>query len=470
MGYSSEARSRGLLDCPTEIFNEIFGLDTSPADLASLCRTNKSVSILTEPLLYAKVEWEWLEADHPPPITLLLRTLLHRPDLATHVESLILRGETFIFSCKKRKSPPLPSRPGLSDHEIENAIRKTTASEANTGLADQWISAARAGSMDAFVALLLVRLPRLARLVLETNFARDMDLVGRAVLCETTRSSGASFRRLRSVDIFAREDWDATPTSIDNTEAALAMFYLPSVQHIRATVGSPKGAFGWPAQAPDPSTLTSLELFDIREPHLGELLKVTPCLRRLSWTWYKNPDMHHTSHIVDLDAISAALECVGETLTELDISADTDEGCGVDFPRLEFQGALDGLRKLRYLERLRIPLIFLMGSASAGLDARRRRLEDVVPSTLRHVTLTHELGMNDCFVNGDHSWDDGDQFDKIASWLQASKVATPHLRSMDFEFGIWAPSGWNASMRDSLRRLGAEMGIKVECTYLSGSR
>lgn len=496
MDYMPEPRwSTSILDCPVEIFHAIFALDTSPADLASLCCASKSVNALAQPLLYSKIEWEWLEAARPPPITLLLGTLVRRPDLAAHVQHLVLRGETFIFSHRKKKSPPLPAgHRGLSDDDIASAIRKIIPTtdvddDDDTNLADDWLSAARAGRMDAFVALLLVHLPRLARLVLETNFARDMDMIGRAVLAHRS-----FFQHLRSVDVFARHDWAVSPTHIDNTDAALSLFYLPCVAHMRVTIGSsPRSTFRWPAPfPPDPRHLTSLELLDIREPHLGEVLRATTktCggggggggngLRSLAWTWYKSADVPHTSHVADLDAVCAALAEVGETLVALDISADTDEGCGggddgggADVPRLEFHGGMEGLRaRMGCLERLRAPLVFLLGPAGdeASRRRRRRRLEDVMPAAVRHVTLTHELGMSDCTVNGDHAWGDEDQFDRIVAWLRVSGLVTPRLRRLDLEDGsIWAPSGWDASMRERLRRIGDEVGVQVEYTHLSTS-
>lgn len=320
--------------------------------------------------------------------------------------------------------------------------------------------------MDALVALLLIHLPQLTTLVLETNFAKELSMIGQVILHKCTSTGGTSvLQRLQTIKISLEADWDTRNTSINNTDAVLAMFYLPKVQHIEADIGNPPSMLKWPAAfRPDLSNLTSLDLYTIREPHLGEILMATQNLRSLSWLWDYNPDLLHSSPVIDLDAISAALRHVQRTLTHLNISATTDEGDGVEFRRLTFRGTMDGLRDMQRLETLQAPFVFLLGVPGPG--AEERRLEDVLPSTLRHLTITQELGMWGCSVNRDLAWDDEDQYEKIASWLGCSEARSrPYLRSMRLEFGIWSPLDfglWGVEMQDRLRNLGSEVGVDAE--------
>lgn len=430
-------------------------------------RTNKALNIVAVPILYSSIEWAWLEEDRIPLIGFLLCTILNRPDLAAHVKSLTLRGSTFSLPPFTGKKPPLvpaSSRAGLrlNDDELESVISQATLDSA---LADSWIAAAREGRMDALVALLLIHLPQLTTLILETNFAKEKSMIGQVVLHECT----SVLQQLQTIKISLETDWDTRNTTIDNTDAVLAMFYLRKIRYIQAEIGNPPNLLKWPgAFTPDSSDLTSLDLYSKREPHLGEILKVTQNLTSLSWLWDYDPDLLHYSPVIDLDAISAALRHVHRTLTHLNISATTSEGDGVDFRRLTFPGSMDGLRDMQCLETLQAPFVFLLGVPGPG--AEERRLEDVVPSTLRHLTITQELGMWGCIVNDDFAWDDEDQFEKIASWLASpqscsSSTRRPYLQSMSLEFGTWSPLEfglWGVEMQNRLRNLGGEICVDVE--------
>lgn len=471
-----------ILNVPHELLQAIFALDLSSRDLTSLCRTNKKINTIATHVLYSKIEWEWLGPSCIPPMFLFLRTLLQRKDLATHVKSLNLRGGTFSHSPFSGKKPPVvQDLPGLEYNEIDTAIRSATLDPV---LTTSWISATRTGRMDALVALLLSQLPHLTRLTLETNFAKEMSWIGYVVLYKTTGENPPALQRLRAVKISITIDWDTSPARMDNTDAVLAMFYLPNIQHIEADIGNPSSTLAWPAHTPDPSSLTSLKLYTIREPHLVGILKVTRNLKSLSWLWDYCPDMLYTSPVVDLDAISAALKHVQKTLTDLTIDATTDEGTGVEFSRLGYRGTMgDALRNMQCLERLQAPFTFLLGPPVPGSASQvdheecpplppgatrsqvEQRLEDVLPPTLRHLTITQELGMWGCVVNCDLAWDDEAQFAQIASWLRSASATTPHLRSMCLEFGTWSPLEfglWGVEMQDRLRSVGAEVGVDIE--------
>lgn len=338
--------------------------------------------------------------------------------------------------------------------------------------AKSWISAAVAGRMDALVSLLLVQLQHLEKLVLETSFAREMSFIGQAILCKCLyKDSTPVWQQLRTIEISVLVDLNTSPVTIDNTDAVLAMFYLPNFQHIQADIGIPPRMLKWPGQQePNPVMLTSLNLYTIREPHLGEILRVTRNLKTLHWFWNYSPDMLNCSPVLDLNAISAALQHVQATLTDLHIDADTDEGVnGIEFQAVHFHGAMDGLCNMRVLERLHLPFVFLLGAPepkSPEPNSNARHLEGMLPRTLRHLNITQELGMWPVPVNKHLAWDDEDQYEKIAAWLRNAKAgAAPLLRSLRFEFGTWSPVDfnlWPVPMQERLISIGAEVGVDVE--------
>jgi hypothetical protein len=110
---------------------------------------------------------------------------------------------------------------------------------------EEWIQELRAGSMDAFAALLISQLPNLKCLHLGKNFTRESRLIGmmlRSALCEDSRNSHiSSFAYLRDVsaqcpdlDFYIRRY-----TDIRNTADVLPLFYLPSIEQLRVSIDNP---------------------------------------------------------------------------------------------------------------------------------------------------------------------------------------------------------------------------------------
>lgn len=453
---------KSLLDCPVEILRVIFSHDTSLAGLDSLSRTSRDIRVLTEPLLYSRIEWEWVRRERPPRVALLLRTLLHRPDLAAHVRVFAIRAKGWVIRYFHwEEAATLSGHPGLSDQEVEDAVRKASP---DPSLAARWISEARALVMDAFVALLLAQLPGLTELILTCPLSRNMGMVGRLMLSGASHDHGR-FRRLRSVQVDLDPDWNNRLENDDGMEDALAMFYLPSVRHIEAVIGNPRSTFAWPASTPEPSALTSLNLRGIREPHLADILKSTRSLTRLSWEWFKTPEMRRTSYVLDLDAVSAALGHVEATLAELIITADLSPGQAPELPRIEIRGAVESLRAMQRLESLQVPYIFLLGSAAVPHN-HTRRLQDALPQTLRRLSLTNEMDCYQWHVNDEHGWSLEHQFDTISAWLQASRTATPLVHTL--VLAEWKWDQWDSDMFIDLRDVGTACDVLVEYRWSRG--
>ncbi|KAF4617038.1 hypothetical protein G7Y89_g15111 [Cudoniella acicularis] len=67
--------------------------DVSQPDVGSVSRANKRFHAFAKPLLYRKIQWVWSQ-DYTPPILLLLRTVLQRPDLAAQVQHVDFGSES----------------------------------------------------------------------------------------------------------------------------------------------------------------------------------------------------------------------------------------------------------------------------------------------------------------------------------------------------------------------------------------
>lgn len=74
-------------------------------DLVRVSSVNRRFHTLVEPHMYHTIQWTW-ERYKIPPILLLLRSILARPLLATHIRRVDLRGDTFHLPPFRRKFPP----------------------------------------------------------------------------------------------------------------------------------------------------------------------------------------------------------------------------------------------------------------------------------------------------------------------------------------------------------------------------
>lgn len=85
------AHRRSLLDCIGDADYAVFEA-LSLRDQGALSRVSKTSRAIIEPFMYTHIDLRWygFEENKRTPIGKLLRTLLHRPDLAAHVRRVIL--------------------------------------------------------------------------------------------------------------------------------------------------------------------------------------------------------------------------------------------------------------------------------------------------------------------------------------------------------------------------------------------
>lgn len=446
-----------LVDCPEEIYDTILEFIPPPA-LRNLCLVNRRLRFIAEPRLYRRIEWTWQDPEipawiqpprPPPPIQLLLRTLLSRPELGIHVRRLVLRGFNPLHRC-----PKLPTDCSGLDEAVSVVERF------GVPYVDLWVRELRSGTVGAFVALLLSQTPQLEIIHADGSFAVEGQLVGlliKSALQERHGHNLPTFTRVHKMiwDDDFKKTWQKGMRGRNFTSclSGWELFSLPSVKTIAATINNPF-PFAWPMDIPDPSNLTSLRLSHVREPLLCQLLAITRGLRSLEWNWYydwgnygyqprpasltRSPNIENP--VVDLDQLAQAVLQVAGTLTELVVTGYIETYDIIEPEARAFiRGSLSGIISLEKLERLEAPVHMLMGFFT---PPGKNTLPDPLPTNLEYLDISSDLAFE---IDPDVWWEDdyhGMILDLIKPWLQHDYCmqATPQLRGIGVRVSLSWPS------------------------------
>ncbi|TGO48074.1 hypothetical protein BCON_0252g00020 [Botryotinia convoluta] len=443
-------QASGLLRCPTEIHCMIFQF-LSAEDFYGLFWACKILNGIAEPFLYSEIQLNWRKHSRPPRIISLIKNILSRPHLAIRVKGLTLGksgGESMRSITTIRDI-----RLTVDGTDLEQLIEVIKTFNIDYG--DIWISELRNRNMDAFVAILLCKLPNLIYFRLNPNFLYDSEIVGfvlRSTLSKDSNCGIASFQRLQHVTFkqttigrFRRENL--------NPQDILPFFSFPNIVCLSAAIDTPID-YGWPLNSrPVASTLTSLDLDMVKAGMLYHILSVTTGLKTLRWRWHHYGNCRAT---IRYDVIIGALSLVRNTLTDLTISAE-NEVANAYSSWVGVTGSLDGLVNFNFLKRLEINLEFLLGSISSP----------IVPKNIEVLTLTDDKELD---------WQNYVHYHKVAtaiqSWLGAWETSTPHLRSIRFllmydyqEFDSTPTRDLyklDRTMRLHLHRLSVATGVEIE--------
>ncbi|PGH17918.1 hypothetical protein AJ79_00817 [Helicocarpus griseus UAMH5409] len=453
-----------LLNIPEDVLRLILA-SLSSANLWAVCLTHTALRTLAEPFLYSHIQWIW-DRSHNPPIVPFLRTILRRPELALRVKSLILEGNTLGSSAYHKNRHKYTKFP-VNETDLDELIKCIKGM--NVPYSALWIHEIRAGTMDAFVALLLFQLPRLKRLQLSESFTNQSRLIGmvlRTRLCDEPKDSYTpSFDQLQDVSslYFDPGFYIRHYTAARNTADVLPFFYLPSVERITAAIDNPT-VFAWPAaHAPNPSRLASLDLAMIREGNLGHVLSVAKELKTLRWEWFYREDLQSglVTDIIDLDQIAADLSHVRETLTDLTIEAESGTLESDLQPHVRIKGKFRAFSDLNALKRLKVPLPLLMGLSP--FESKANCLAETLPKGMESLTITDDL-----YLQERYEWEDFHLFEILQIWLQDWKISTPHLQEFHLYLKLMACGEWGPEMRERLKNLGVQVGIHVKITKIAG--
>lgn len=141
-------------------------------DLSAFSCASKHHRALVEPSLYREIRWGLDEAgpeERSPPVHLLLRTILDRPELASYINCLAfcLRQPRYQTSrssilCMHWKEPDPTSTEMM---RVRTLIRSFQfAAE------DVWISQFEKGGVDLFIALVILQSINLRHLILDDDY------------------------------------------------------------------------------------------------------------------------------------------------------------------------------------------------------------------------------------------------------------------------------------------------------------
>lgn len=415
----------------------------SRQDLLALSCASKSIRTAVEPTLYREItfNWEGNSKSHPP-VHLLLRSVVSRPELASCIERLEFWGQKPYDdwkNCKWRRRLKIPVGPSRS---IWTFDKKSAFPSADVMLLaasiiksldlpaeNHWLEGLHRGEADVFIALLLSRTSKLRHLRLDSDFQWETGFVGSILTNAADMSQKPFLEALEHVDYSGNIEnaFQITYHDVDLNQI-LPLFSMPSVRSVSMAVSAKD--IVWPSQTAPKSFITSLTLHhtQLSEEMLGQLLLATPSLRFLGYqSWFDidsggRPGRAHWEFF-DCAKLGQSLSYVQHSLEHLVISVQfvslqTDVALG-GFRGMA--GKLDTLNGFKKLHSLVIPSIVLLGWT---VDSPRK-MGDILPLSLRHLCLTddlHELG--------EDKWGDEALLPLIQEFLEERSFSASKLESI----------------------------------------
>ncbi|KAF2182855.1 hypothetical protein K469DRAFT_221841 [Zopfia rhizophila CBS 207.26] len=368
----------------------------------------------------------------------LLRTLLERPELISHVKAFRLFGP---HPCWTKYNPwqqddetwsvnlwGLEGCTTLSKAQIilsSNHFYQLVDEEMHKSLAQF-----RGRSKDALAILVLTRFAELMTLELGDGF-----LMYSLFIPQILKRAAHLFPKLQHVILGDRTPDPGNAVSYMDLGLIRPIFYLSSVQTFEWTMTEP-WQFRWNqasgSPAPRNECLTKLHLFrsNIRENTLGKLLAATPNLRCLHYEYECLFNRFGPGALLlDISGLNNALSRVRSTLEECTISLGLASGSasskeilqqGLQLPPI--QGTLTVLKEMKKLTKVEVPMILILGWFSDFAA----RLEEVLPTGIE------ELMLRDDFVNF-CPWAVGLNCNKkirlVGEFIEARSVHAPRLNT-----------------------------------------
>ncbi|KAM5352642.1 hypothetical protein ACJ41O_005364 [Fusarium nematophilum] len=448
-----------LTACPKELQHSILEM-LSPHDLHSVSLVNRDLRIVAEPLLYANAEMKWSQ-DKVPPVVLLLRTIIDRPELAAYIRRLHLDGEGGSTGLYWNSYSLVVPTIDLQINEASALVNRTKV--AHAGL---WIHELHAGTMDSVLSLLISQLPNLTSLHLGASFTSVIRLLGmmlRAALCEPSEHQLPRYHNLSEVTFHRPQR-----KTIQNTADVLSFFYLPGIRHFSGEIDTPD-KFEWPAKKPPSPPLESLELSGIREEPLERLCSFLGSVQKMEWEFCYDMELDHGGSqsgtgVMRLDKIAKAMHHLRYTLTDLTITANWHAGDHASiyqaaelplyevvsgYPPRTVQGSLDGLTSLHNLSRLQVPWIYLVGELPSS---PHKRLRDGLPGNIETLVLTSDSDYFESF-----NWSDESIYEVVVEELRWRIRNMTRLRCISLLF--WLPEEPERRMRLGLAA--AQAGVEL---------
>lgn len=356
---------------PIELFHMILDYLLTK-DLSAFSRTSKHHQALVEPILYRQIHWEprlaWPD-ERAPPVHLLLRSILTRPELASYINEFIfrLRAPSFQF----RKYPCLwnhwkkPSPTSSEMVRVRSLIRSFQFTSE-----DLWLSRLKLGEVDVFIALIISQSTRLRHILLDDP--RDDSnpyLLGEVLEKAISMNFLNALEHVEFSNNFndpqADQQWVKS-----NFRAIQPLFSFPSLKKLRMSL--PNEDPRWLSAKLPTTRLKSLALHNsqVSVQTLGVLLKAAPSLASLRYDAWINVDKvpnppKEPWEYFDCTQLDRALAPLQSTLQELQISLNFfSDGLIYIEPMAKFRGTagkLETLRNFGQLTQLCMPTTLLSG-------------------------------------------------------------------------------------------------------------
>lgn len=314
---------------PRELYQMI--LDFMPRrDLSALARTSRKTRILVEPSLYREIRWksEDLKKRIHPPIDLLLRTIISRPELASFVQYLALCYWKPSWAYISELEPGCGSyKPDFTSQEIGQT--ELLIKSLHVPAEGRWLTGLWSGKVDLFFALLITQLTALRRLYLPSNYHQLDSFFG--VFLERAIARGL-FQALESVEYNNANDDGLNQSEkrfVDmGLDHVLPLFSITSLKYLR--IALPNQTISWPGGHAPISMLKTLVLnyCHASPEQLGQLLLATCALKSLIYDAWIDVDLPtinkssraNSSEVFDSSELNLALLPLKESLEQLHIS------------------------------------------------------------------------------------------------------------------------------------------------------
>lgn len=423
-------------------------------DLSALSCTSKHHRALVEPILYRNIHWEpvlsWPD-ERAPPVHLLLRSILIRPELASYIDEFkfCLRAPSFQF-CKYPFLWNHWKKPSPTSNEmmrVRSLIRSFQfASE------DVWLSRLKLGEVDVFIALIISQSTRLRRILLDD----PLDDSNPCLLGEVL-DKALSMNFLCALEHVEYSN-NCNDPHIDhqliksNYRAIHPLFSFPSLKRLRVSI--PHEDTRW-LSADIPTTgLKSLILHNsqVSVQTLGILLKATPSLTILTYeTWINIDKVPHSPkepwEYFDCTQLDRVLAPVQSTLKELQISLNFfSDGLIYIDPMAKFRGTtgkLESLPNFSQLTNLSMPTTLLSGWVEPaedwsmgndgyyGIEELPPRMARLLPPSLVDLELSDDYYYQLTLPDDDSSSDSSLGYEDDPYWFD---YPVPHW--WDYDIGL----------------------------------
>ncbi len=336
----------------------------------------------------------------------LLRTLLERPHLASHVKIFKLKGPLPCWT----KYNPWPEDVakhtsainlwGLEECTTLSRAQKIFASTQFYQLVDESMHKSheqfQGRNKDALAALALTRFTELTTLDLGDGF-----LTYSLFLPQILKRAPLLLPKLCHVVLGDKRMDPDNAVSYMDLDLIRPIFYSTTVHTFQYTMSQPWKLEWNRAEAPRSECLTTLHLFrtNINRGILDQLLSAAPNLKRFHYEQEilfssATPDALSLSPYLNLDGLNIALWNLKNTLEECRLTLAMAPGSltpsevlykGLQFPAI--QGTLTALKDMPRLTIVEIPMLMFLGWS---LDSSAE-MKELLPPSIQTVTLRDDF-------------------------------------------------------------------------------